>query len=123
MIWRLPQEDADYSERIGAIKQSFTRDYLSAGGAEGASTPGRQRQRYRGVWQKRFFEHVIRDFADFKRLLDYIHVNPVKHGMAAHPGEWPWSSFHRYRRMGWYDVDWCGSVNWPGRMDIEPEGL
>ena len=123
MIWRLPDGDVDYSIRIGAIKESFTRDYLASGGAEGASTPGRRRQRYRGVWQKRFIEHCIRDWADFKRHLDYIHANPVKHGHVEYPRQWSWSSFHRYRRMGWYENDWCGRVDLPGNLDVEPEGL
>ena len=120
MLWRLPIGDTDYSGRIGAAKAAFTRAYLSAGGMEGASTPGRRRQRYRGVWQKRFMEHTIRDFKDFRRHLDYIHANPVKHGYVQTPGEWKWSSFHRYVNNGWYESDWCGSIEVFGGSYLEP---
>jgi len=123
MMWRLPDGDADYSTRVGGIKQSFTRAYLAAGGLEGASTASRARQRYRGVWQKRFLEHTIRDFGDFKRHLDYIHVNPVKHKRVEQPREWPWSSFHRYLQMGWYEDDWCGPTEFGGMEYLEPAGL
>ena len=121
VIWRLPAGDDNYSLRISAIKQSFTRSWLQRGGREGAATPSRSRQRYRGVFQKRFLEHTIRDFADFKRHLDYIHINPVKHGHVSLPREWPWSSFHRYVHTGWYEADWCGSVDLPGTEYIEPD--
>jgi len=121
LLWRLPDGDSDFSSRIGAIKQCFTRLWLAGGGEEGSATPGRARQQYRGVWQKRFYEHWIRDYRDFKLHLDYIHINPVKHGLAARPGDWPWSSFQRYVRRGEYDADWCGRVELPG-CDIEPDG-
>lgn len=85
------------------------------------TTQAKQRQRYRGVWQPRFFEHTIRNYADFKMHLDYIHSNPVKHGLAASPQAWPWSSFHRYVREGEYDMDWCGHITLPSGTDIEPE--
>lgn len=123
LIWRLPEGDADYSGRIGDIKETFTRAYLSGGGIEGASTASRQRQRYRGLWQKRFLEHTIRNFEDFKRHLDYLHGNPVKHGLAEHPREWPWSSFHRYVKAGWYEPDWCGRCDLSGGGFVEPDGL
>ena len=120
MIMRLPEGDGDFSRRISAMKRNFTEAYLRAEGSEGKPTPGRTRQRYRGVWQKRFYEHAIRDYRDFKRHLDYIHVNPVKHGLAEWPRDWPWSSFHRYVNRGEYDEQWCGHVDLAG-VDIEPD--
>jgi len=72
LLWRLPEGDSDYSTRIGAVKQAFTRSWLSRGGREETNSPSRTRQGYRGVWQKRFYEHTIRDHTDLKRHLDYI---------------------------------------------------
>ncbi len=122
VLWRLPEGDSDYSTRLGSIKQALTRSYLAAGGQEGSVTSVRRKQEYRGVWQKRFYEHTIRDYGDFKRHLDYIHVNPVKHGLVTTPRDYPWSSFHRYVQKGEYEPDWCGHVDVPGGVDIEPEG-
>ena len=120
MIMRLPQGDADFPRRIGAVKRNFTQPYVRAGGPEGQSTSGRARQRYRGVWQKRFYEHAIRNYRDFKQHLDYVHVNPVKHGLVERPRDWLWSSFHGYVDSGEYDEQWCGRVELAG-VDIEPE--
>ena len=121
MLMRLPENDDDFPSRLAKIKRNFTSAYLESGGDEGRSTPGRERQRYRGVWEKRYFEHWIRDYADFKRHLDYIHVNPVKHGFVQWPRDWRWSTFHRYVKIGEYDLDWCGHVDLPGGADIEPD--
>ena len=121
LLWRFPENDTDYSTRLGGLKQSFTRAWLAAGGQEGSLSTARRRQEYRGVWQKRFYEHTIRDYRDFKRHLDYIHANPVKHGLADRPRGWRWSSFHRYVILGEYDPDWYGPVELPGGVDIEPE--
>jgi putative transposase len=117
LLWRMPAEDRDYSTRIASIKRRFTRAYLAAGGCEAAVTGTRMRQGYRGIWQRRFWEHTIRDARDFRRHLDYIHLNPVKHGLAASPRDWPHSSFHRYLAMGWYAPDWCGPSDLPGSVE------
>lgn len=121
LLWRLPEGDANYSMRIGAIKQAFTRSWLAAGGHEGTVSPTRQRQEYRGVWQKRFYEHSIRNYSDFRRHLDYIHVNAARHGLTARPADWPWSSFHRFVKLGMYEPDWTGPVDVPGGLDVAPE--
>jgi putative transposase len=98
-----------YSVRLRRIKEEFTRAFLGAGGREGGTTEGRQRRGERGVWQRRFWEHVIRDEEDFERHLDYIHYNPVKHSHVRCPHEWPFSSFRRWVRRGVYPEDWaCG---------------
>ena len=75
------------------------------------------RQSCRGVWQKRFWEHRIRDARDFRMHLDYIHANPVKHALVSLPREWPGSSFHRYVKLGWHDLDWCGRAELPGSTE------
>jgi putative transposase len=70
----------------------------------------RGRHGSRGVWQRRFWEHAIRDEHDFERHFDYIHYNPIKHGLVRHLRDWPYSSFHRWVRQGVYEPDW-------GRLD------
>ena len=113
----MPEGDLDYSSRVSGFKKRFTRAYLAAGGTEGVPPGGQRRHRLRGVWQRRFWEHTIRDARDFRMHLDYIHANPVKHGLVEWPRDWPWSTFHRYVRQGWYDVDWRGRIDLPGSVE------
>jgi len=117
VLMRLGEDDADLSLRVGGIKHRFTRLWVAAGGAEAPTSAGQEAKRYRGVWQSRFWEHTIRDAADFKRHLDYIHVNPVRHGLVDRLQDWPWSSFHRYVRTGEYDRDWAGYVELPHAVE------
>ncbi|MHC4985505.1 MAG: REP-associated tyrosine transposase, partial [Planctomycetota bacterium] len=118
MLWRLPPEDTNYSARIAAIKKRFTRSYLAAGGREATPPAGQRRHRRRGVWQPRFWEHAIRSAKDFRLHLDYIHLNPVRHGLVARPSDWPHSSFHRYVELEWYGPDWIGQVELPGDLEF-----
>ena len=67
-------------------------------------------KREKGIWQRRYWEHTIRDDADFERHVDYIHYNPVKHGLAARVVDWPHSSFHRYVARGVLPSDWGGNI-------------
>jgi len=97
-IWRLPQGDCDFSLRWARIKAGFTRRYLAAGGTECGQSLSRTRRRERGLWQRRFWEHQIRDETDLQHHVDYGHYNPVKHGLVARVEDWPWSSYHRYAR-------------------------
>jgi putative transposase len=109
-IWTLPEGeegDGDFSTRWRRIKERFTRSYLAGGGAESLVSTGKAREHRRGVWQSRFWEHAIRDEEDFRRHLEYIHYNPVKHGYVRCPHAWPWSSFSRWVKMGVYDDSWC----------------
>ena len=108
MIWTLPTGDADFSGRWSKIKSLFSRRWRRAmGGPEAAFTRGMERDRRRGVWQPRFFEHTIRDEEDYIAHVEYIHYNPVRHGYVCCPKDWPRSSFHRFVRRGAYPVDWC----------------
>ncbi|MBN1941887.1 MAG: transposase [Phycisphaerae bacterium] len=116
-IWRMPENDRDYSTRISIIKKRFTQWYLATGRKEAKVSPGQHRHRRRGVWQERFWEHTIRNARDYHMHLDYIHINPVKHGYAAKPIDWPWSSFHRYVKNECYERDWCGRVDLPGQVE------
>jgi putative transposase len=113
-LWHLPEGDSDYSWRIGRIKALFTRAYLTAGGDHGQPTASQRRNRRQAVWQPRFLEHTIRDARDFWKHLNYIHINPVKHGLVARPADWPWSTFHKWAKMGYYEVDWAGQGELPG---------
>jgi putative transposase len=109
-VWTLPPGDADYSVRWARIKEEFTRSFLAEGGHEAAVTTSRLRRRERAVWQRRFWEHTCKDEDDLKRCVDYLHWNPVKHGLVMRVRDYPWSSFHRFVRMGEYDLNW-GAVN------------
>ena len=108
-MWTLPPGDDDYPGRWQAIKAKFTSAWLALGGSEQDVAEGYERQRRRGVWQPRFIEHTIRDEQDLHNHADYIHYNPVKHGHARRPRDWPWSSFHRYVESGDYPADWGSS--------------
>ncbi|WP_339461415.1 REP-associated tyrosine transposase [Pseudomonas sp. EA_105y_Pfl2_R69] len=100
----LPSDDADFAVRWRLIKTGFSRA-LPYGECISAS---RQRKDERGIWQRRYWEHRIRDQADFNRHVDYIHQNPRKHGHVQRVADWPWSSFHRYVRAGLLPGDWAG---------------
>ena len=73
----------------------------------------RQRRGERGIWQRRYWEHLIRDEADFKAHMDYIHINPVKHGYVTQVKDWPYSSFHGLVAAGIYSTDWAGEQAHP----------
>lgn len=104
-LWRLPEGDADYGKRWGLIKRQVTREL---GISSIGETPS-QRKRHEGnLWQRRFWEHLIRDEDDYRKHLDYLHWNPVKHGYVKHVVDWPYSSFHRYVKAGLLPVDWGG---------------
>lgn len=105
-IWRLPEGDADYPMRWSLIKAGFSRR-LAKNEAISAS---RRDKRERGIWQRRYWEHQIRDEADLVRHVDYIHYNPVKHGWAESPVLWPHSTLHGYIERGLLTPDWGGGV-------------
>jgi len=119
-VWTLPPEDSDYSLRWGQIKEEFTRAYLRGGGTEGERSVSRSRHRERAVWQRRFWEHTCRDEDDLKRCVDYIHWNPAKHGLVKRIADYPWSTFHRYVKLGEYPPGW-GDDGDPCPGHDEPE--
>jgi putative transposase len=102
-IWTLPPGDADYAMRWRLVKAVFSRG-IDAGERISAS---RERKGERGIWQRRYWEHTLRDERDFERHCDYIHFNPVKHGHARAAVEWPQSSFRRFVKLGIYPADWA----------------
>jgi putative transposase len=105
-IWTLPKGDSDYSMRWRRIKEEFTERFLAEGGTESQRSSSRVERKERGVWQRRFWEHTIEDDDDFERHVDYIHYNPVKHGLVTCPRDWPYSSFSRWVRQGDYAPEW-----------------
>jgi REP-associated tyrosine transposase len=105
-IWTLPRGDDDYPTRWRRIKEEFTESWLAAGGTEAPLTPSRRKRKERGVWQRRYWEHLVENEHDFDRHFDYIHYNPVKHGEVKCPGDWLYSSFHRWVKWGVYESEW-----------------
>ncbi len=105
-IWTLPPGDADYSARWKAIKITFAKGLPRT---ERMSAV-RVRNGERGIWQRRFWEHTIRDERDDAAHVDYVHINPFKHGLVKQVSEWPYSSFHRLVAAGVYPGDWAGEV-------------
>jgi putative transposase len=97
-IWTLPEGDADFATRWRLIKSAFSRA-LPKGEMVSQS---RAAKGERGIWQRRYWEHTVRDENDFARHVDYIHFNPVKHRHVTHVKDWPHSSFHRMVRRGVY---------------------
>ncbi|WP_111640792.1 REP-associated tyrosine transposase [Marinimicrobium alkaliphilum] len=91
-IWTLPEGDSNFATRWRLIKSHVVKAYGQA------------------LWQKRYWEHFLRDDLDYRRHVDYVHFNPVKHGMVKAVADWPFSSFHRWVGEGVYPVDWGGRV-------------
>ena len=104
-LWALPEGDGDYAVRWAMIKRltsQSVRDTLPP-----VTSKSMQARGEIGLWQRRYWEHQIRDEPDLHRHMDYIHFNPVKHGLAANSGQWPHSTFHRYVRAGLLPADWA----------------
>lgn len=109
-VWRLPPDDADNATRWRQIKSLFSRA-LPTGEVRSSN---RARKHERGIWQRRYWEHLIRDDRDLAAHVDYIHINPVKHGHVVRVADWPHSSFHRYVARGDVPVDWAGTAGRAG---------
>jgi putative transposase len=111
-IWTLPPGDCDFSMRWRLIKSRFARalpkqERLSA---------VRVARIERGIWQRRFWEHLIRDEADYARHVEYCYINPFKHGLVVRVCDWPHSSFHRDVRAGLVPADWAGENQTSGEF-------
>lgn len=102
-MWTLPCKDADYATRIRLIKTKFTKSLPQI---LSSTSPSRAAKRERHVWQRRYWEHTIRDEQDFANHLDYIHFNPVRHDLVDHASQWPWSSLNNWIERGYYDEHW-----------------
>ncbi|MFZ6772742.1 REP-associated tyrosine transposase [Undibacterium sp. SXout7W] len=104
-IWTLPEGDADFSVRWSMIKRLVSQACADEFSMDDVSASRTQRKES-GIWQRRFWEHQIRDDHDFARHVDYIHWNPVKHGLVARAVDWPYSTFHRYVVQEMLPPDW-----------------
>ena len=90
-LWRLPDDDRDFPTKVSHLKAAFTRRLPQGEKGEG-------RKRERRVWQSRYWEHLVRDADDLERHVDYIHWNPVKHGYVKEPEDWPYSTYHTWKK-------------------------
>lgn len=109
-IWTLPDGDADFSNRWRLIKRHVA-VACSAYHRPELLSERRMDKGQGSLWQNRFWEHLIRDETDLRNHLDYLHGNPLRHGLVERVVDWPWSSFHRYVREGIYPADWGGSAD------------
>jgi putative transposase len=109
-IWEMPSDDADFSMRWALIKAGFSRGLPR----EEQIAASRAGKRERGIWQRRYWEHLIRDETDLRRHIDYIHFNPVKHGHVQHAADWRYSSLHRYMREKRLPMNWGNDVRADG---------
>ena len=105
VVMTLPDGDSDFSGRWRRIKSLFTRGAVKGGLQAAPNARGEY-----DLWQRRFWEHTVRDEADLARHVDYIHFNPAKHGLVSRVSDWRYSSYHRYMRLGWLPEDWGGTV-------------
>jgi putative transposase len=106
-IWTLPADDEDYATRWALIKAGFSRQIPT----NEKRSHSRLTKGERGTWQRRYWEHLIRDGQDFIRHVDYVHYNPVKHGHAKNPVNWQYSSIHQYIAKGHLPSDWGSGVD------------
>jgi len=106
-IWTLPLGDANYAMRWNIIKRIVSQETRRL--IESPISRSHRQRRELGLWQRRFWEHQVRDERDLLRHVEYIHWNPVKHGYVTRVRDWPYSSFHRYVKQGLYPLDWAGS--------------
>jgi putative transposase len=115
MVMTLPDGDADYPNRWRLIKRRFTEAVLQS-----REPIARHRNGELALWQRRFWEHTIRNSGDLERHVDYIHFNPVKHGLVSCVRDWPFSSFHRFVRQGLLPEDWAGDLGQDNERFGEP---
>jgi putative transposase len=106
-LWTLPEGDSDFASRWSYFKAYFSRALPTSK----SRTQSKITKRDKGIWQRRYWEHVMRDEVDLQRHIDYIHYNPVKHGLVSRVCDWPHSSFHRYVKQGILPLDWGGDAN------------
>ena len=108
-ILTLPEGDLDHATRWATIRSAVSRAALVSTVSTGTRNPSRIAHRDASIWERRIDAHPIRDEREFERHVDYIHVNPVRHGHAASAADWPYSTFHRYVKNGVYLPEWNGT--------------
>lgn len=106
-LWTLPPDDADFAVRWQQIKRLVTLRCGERLHCVAWMNESKTKHRESTLWQRRYWEHQIRDETDFERHMDYLHFNPVKHGLVERVVDWPYSSFHRHVEAGVYREDWA----------------
>jgi putative transposase len=106
-VWSLPTGDSNFPVRWSQIKSGFSRALPPAN----VRSASKAAKREKGIWQRRYWEHAIRNETDLERHVDYVHYNPVKHGLVSRVCDWPYSSFHRYVSRGDLPIDWGGDMS------------
>jgi putative transposase len=109
-LWTLPPGDADFASRWSLVKREVSLTCGDEYRREEWLTPSKRKHRESTIWQRRYWEHRIRSDDDYARHVDYIHFNPVKHGLSRSPGEWPYSTFHRFVNEDIYPENWAGGM-------------
>ncbi len=109
-IWKLPEDDDNFGSRWAVIKRKVSKRCGSLFEIEEKNCDSHSKRGESRLWQRRFWDHLIRDELDLHRHIDYIHWNPVKHGYVKRVIDWPYSTFHRFVNKGFYPADW-GGVN------------
>ena len=110
-MWTLPPGDSDFSARWAKIKRLMTKQCKTTLHRDDLMNTSKTKRNESTIWQRRFWEHHIRNDRDYEHHLDYIHYNPVKHGHVQSPTEWPWSTFHRYVQQGLYSARWDDEID------------
>ena len=106
-IWTLPVGDADFAARWKTIKIGFAKTIPQTEQLSAVCLAKGER----GIWQRRYWEHTIRDERDYEAHVDYVHINPLKHGLVSRVADWPYSSFHQFVAAGIYPQDWAGDAS------------
>lgn len=109
-IWTLPSHDSNFGIRWAKIKRFVTKRCGPALHRNDWMNASKQRRKESTIWQRRYWEHMIRDERDLEKHIDYIHYNPVKHNLTPHAIDWPYSTFHRYVQDGFYSKEWGGGA-------------
>lgn len=105
-VMELPERDSDFATRWRLIKMLFSRGISK----DEYRSEIRKQRRERGIWQRRYWEHLIKNEADYRAHMDYVHINPVKHGLVKRVKDWPYSTFHKLVEQGVYPQDWSGGM-------------
>lgn len=103
-VIELPSNDADFATRLRLIKSGFSKNIPKTE----YRSDVRLKHGERGVWQRRYWEHLIKNEVDYQAHMDYVHINPLKHGLVKRVSDWPYSTFHRWVRLGVYPMNWAG---------------
>jgi putative transposase len=104
-VWQLPEDDNDFPTRLRLIKRQFTKNVVVMN-----SVFSKNKRNEYNIWQKRYWEHMIRDERDYENHINYIHYNPIKHKYVKRTRDWPYSSFMKFVNQGIYKLNWSDNI-------------